>query len=95
MGRSDIKICNLNMRVEKHWDRRALGSCGVAVAVRQKSDKHLLEMGLLTLPLLEAPLSPHCYGDINSEFCINRSQYIVFPLQGRRGRLCPEGRDVG
>lgn len=50
MGRSDIKICNLNMRVEKHWDRCALGSCGVAVAGSQKSDKHLPEIGLLTLP---------------------------------------------
>lgn len=98
IGRSDIKICNLNMRIEKHWDRCALGS-GVAVAggseVRQTSARNgPSDPTPGCLPLLEAPLNSHRYGDINSKFCINRSQYIVFPLQGRRSRLCPGGRDV-
>lgn len=38
------------MRMEKHWDRFALGSSGVAVTGGQKLDKHLPEKIELTLP---------------------------------------------
>ena len=50
--RSDIKawICTFKMRVEEHWHRFTLGSCGAAVTGGQKLDKHLPEKTELTLP---------------------------------------------